>query len=380
MRGARFTDLTGRRLRAQMGAMTGGAQFSSLPRFEELATRWRALEARTSDMSFFLGWTWMGAWLGSSGAAPTLLSVQDAEGQDVAMALIGTAQQRRRFGGLATAWLNQAGTMEMDRPFIEYNGLLVADDAPAGTWQMMVDALFTQNDWKALYLSGVEPESPLVTAGKVRRRILRDRSPAYFVDLHAIRQADGEYLFLLSSNTRSQIRRSIKEHGEPEAQAAQLPSQVDDWLGDMERLNRGRHQDNAWDHPGFRRFIRAVALAGLATGEVEVLRITTGDALAGYLVNFLYRGRAMNYQSAFVEAASNKSKPGLMCHMAAAERYACRADLEIYSLLAGKDRYKQSLSTGSETLEWWVLERACLPLEAEALARRLLRRPVGVVD
>ncbi|MEC7932040.1 MAG: CelD-like protein, partial [Pseudomonadota bacterium] len=42
-----------------------------------------------------------------------------------------------------------------------------------------------------------------------------------------------------------------------------------------------------------------------------------------------------------------------------------------------KDRYKQSLATCEERLEWWVVERFSPRLELEALLRRLLRRPAS---
>jgi CelD/BcsL family acetyltransferase involved in cellulose biosynthesis len=202
---------------------------------------------------------------------------------------------------------------------------------------------------------------------------LRDLSPAYAVDLAAVRSAKGDYLALLSSNTRSQIRRSFKEHGDATITCATSPEEIDAWLADMRRLNTGRHEDNAWEHEGFRYFAATIARAGLDTGEVELLRINCGGKLTGYLLNFRYRGRAMNYQSAFIAPSSSKSKPGLMCHATAVGRYA-EQGLALYSLLAGKDRYKQSLATSEEVLEWWSLERFSHALEIEALARRLLRR------
>jgi len=85
---------------------------------------------------------------------------------------------------------------------------------------------------------------------------------------------------------------------------------------------------------------------------------------------------AMNYQSALAEPRTAKDKPGLLCHAAAVAHYAAR-DLSLYSLLAGKDRYKQSLSTCEESLEWWMIERFSPRLEAEALLRRLLKRPAS---
>src|SRR3546814_6893404 len=64
----------------------------------------------------------------------------------------------------------------------------------------------------------------------------------------------------------------------------------------MRALNTGRHADNAWEEPLFRSFAHELVIRGLANGEVELLRITQSGHLLGYLLNFIYRGRAMNYQ------------------------------------------------------------------------------------
>ena len=61
-----------------------------------------------------------------------------------------------------------------------------------------------------------------------------------------------------------------------------------------------------------------------------------------------------------------------MCHSAAVAHYAARG-VDRYSFLAGKDRYKENLSTHGEELIWWTLERFDWRLEAEAVARRLFR-------
>ncbi|MBB6124184.1 GNAT family N-acetyltransferase [Sphingobium subterraneum] len=342
-----------------------------------LEQRWRALETHCVA-SFFLGWTWMGSWLSAcvEGTAPLpdLLAVQRG-GEDVALALVGHSVERRTFGRARTWWLNQAGHGDADRPFIEYNGLLVraqdANEAARAAW----DAIMTRRDWSALMLSGMAPDDALLTAAPaVRRRTLRDSSPAYFMDLHAVRAAKGDALSLLSSNTRSQIKRSIKDQpGDIVIDRAQDDATVTDWLAEMKQMNSGRHADNAWDLPIFQRFAAHITRAGMAGGSVELLRLCCSNAALGYLLNFVHNGCAMNYQSAFAEPLTPRSKPGLMCHMAAASRYA-DAGLERYSLLAGKDRYKQSLSTGAEELHWLRLERFTPALEAEACVRRILRR------
>lgn len=351
------------------------AQFSLGPDRVTLAARWQALEAR-SDASFFLGWTWTDAWLDSYAVRPELLAVTD-KGQDVALALVGRAMAPRLLGPAATLCLNQSGDPAADRPFIEYNGLLAARGRESEAVSTTLAVVDRRRDWRAFRLSGVSPGSPLL-ALPGRRKARVDVSPVYQVDLEGVRTAGGDYLGQLSSNTRSQIRRSMKDHGGalPTMTRATTMADVDAALEEMAMLNSGRYADNAWDDAAFRRFVAALCLRGLDNGEVELLRFSDAGGLIGLLVNFVYRGVAMNYQSAFAAPASPKDKPGLLCHAAAVGHYADRG-LTLYSLLAGKDRYKQSLATCEESLEWWVIERFAPRLEAEALLRHLLRRPAS---
>lgn len=347
--------------------MALSAQFTRLADPANLAPRWQALEGR-AEASFFLGWTWTGAWLESYAVRPELLSVTDGQGEDIALALFGHAMQPRLLGRSATLSLNQSGEAAADRPFIEYNGLLVARGREGEATDAALQAIDRRKDWRTLRLSGVAPESPLL-AIPARRRTRLDLSPVYQVDLEAVRASD--YLTLLSANSRSQIRRAIKDHGGAlPAITAATAAEVEPWLTEMQALNAGRHADNAWDDPAFRRFVATLAARG---GEaVELLRFTDSGGVVGLLLNFIHGGVAMNYQSAFAVPRTAKDKPGLLCHAAAVGHYAARG-LALYSLLAGKDRYKQSLATREEALEWWQIDRFSPRLEAEAWLRKLLR-------
>ena len=356
--------------------MALSAHFHPLPDIAALAPRWQALEA-ASDASFFLGWTWTSSWLESYAVHPDLLSVTDGEGRDVALALIGRAMQPRLLGRCATLFLNQSGDPTADRPYVEYNGLLARRGLEAESASALHTALQRRTDWQALRMSGIAPGSPLLNLPS-RRATRLDSSPVYQADLDAVRAAGGDYLSLLSANTRSQIRRAIKDHGGslPMVTVASTAGEAAAWIEEMRVLNEGRHADNAWADPAFRRFITLLADRGRDSGEVELLRFADGTGVVGLLVNFVYRGQAMNYQSAFAAPLSPKDKPGLLCHAAAVAHYQVRG-LALYSLLAGKDRYKQSLATREEALEWWLVERFSPRLEAEAVLRRLLRRPAS---
>ncbi|MCB2013606.1 MAG: GNAT family N-acetyltransferase [Sphingobium sp.] len=355
------------------------ARFEHVESAAALEPRWRAVEAQAGeDASFFLRWTWMGSWLAAlenAGIALPQLLAMSQDGQDRALALIGEGRARRRLGSVPATWLNESGSADGNRPFIEYNGLLCAKaDKPAAV-HAFGEAMGRRQDWRVFHLSGLEFGTRLPDLPGIRRKKLRDASPSYYVDLNKVYEAGGDYLSLLSANTRSQIKRSLKdEPGNLTLERAEDEASIDHWLGDMARLNQGRHVDNAWDNGFFRDFVKRITHAGLADGTVELLRVASGDEEpVGYLVNFVWAGRAMNYQSAFASPRTAKSKPGLMCHAAAVTRYA-DAGLSRYSLLAGKDRYKHSLSTGAEELNWWALERFDWRLEIEAAARRLFAR------
>lgn len=345
-----------------------------LPPIDALEPRWRALEAR-ADGSFFLSWTWIGSWLRATGARPDLVGVRDGAGDEIGLALFGLAPEKRRLGRPRTLRLNESGDADRDRMFIEYNAPLAARDREMDVAAAIAHLLARRRDWRVLRLSGVTDDCLLTGMVPVRRRILADVSPAHGVSLAAVREAVGDYLSLLSANTRSQIRRSLRDHGDGELMIAraQDAGTVADWLAQMHRLNAGRHADNAWDAPTFRAFAAEIAQAGLVSGAVDLLRVGIGGDVTGYLLNFVHRDRAMNYQSAFAAPVSPKDKPGLVTHMAAVAHYAARG-LSLYSLLAGRDRYKQSLATGAEELQWWQLERFSPALEAEYWLRRLLRR------
>jgi CelD/BcsL family acetyltransferase involved in cellulose biosynthesis len=352
--------------------MTLTASFSPLSPLPELGRRWQALEERATG-SFFLGWTWMESWLSATAAKPELLAIRDGD-VDVALAMIGRSKAKRLLGRTSTLWLNQAGDADIDRPFIEYNGLL--STAPGVADAVAMQALLARRDWRALRLSGLASGAALPSEGVFRRRVRTDVSPAYHVDLAAVRDVGGDYLSRLSANTRSQIRRAAKDYQSGPEILVGGPAEGEQWLDEMQALNGGRHADNAWDSPRFRKFAATLLHNGFSRGEVELLRIMSGEQTIGLLLNFIYRGRAMNYQSAFSAPLSTKGKPGLLCHAVAVERYAAMG-LSRYSLLAGRDRYKQSLSTGAESLEWWTLERFSPRLEAEALVRKLLKRPAS---
>ena len=95
----------------------------------------------------------------------------------------------------------------------------------------------------------------------------------------------------------------------------------------------------------------------------------------GCLYNFIYQGVVHFYQSGFNYSDFSHFKPGLVCHSLAIP---LNADLnhKIYDFLASNVQYKRSLSTHTNHLVWYTIQKPRLRFKLEKLAKvtkRLLK-------
>ncbi len=350
------------------GTITRGLAVSLAPvgDFAALGERWRALEAR-ADASFFQSWTWTGCLAAERFPDPVLLAAE-AEGETVALALFN-----RRGGWRGeTLFLGESGAAGLDSPFIEHNGPLIA----RGWEDRVMPALLggalrgaiaggrtAAGRWawgRGLVLSGVPPalEMALRAAGAVTRRVAERVSP--FLTLPGPPLLDR-----VSANTRYQIRRAERRYaaaGPLEVTRAGAVAQAWEWLEAMAALHQAgwqaRGKPGAFAEPFFGRFHRELIARALPQGACDLLRITAGGRIVGFLYNLIREGRVLSYQSGFDYAgAGGHEKPGLVCHHLAVERYR-QAGYQVYDLLAGESRYKSSLADSAATLLW--LEAAAL--------------------
>ncbi len=343
--------------------------------FARLGERWRALEAQ-ADCSFFQSWTWTGCLAEERFPDPVLLEVQQ-DGETVALALFN----RRRFVR-QTLLLGETGDGIRDTPYIEYNGVLVARQAPPALRDWLRAARRepigreTRPPWlpRRLVLSGVGEASldAARAAGQVR---IRRSEEARWIDLARLRATGGDFLDGLSANTRYQVRRSDRDYaalGTLAVRRADTAEEAHDWLDELAALHQAtwtaRGRPGVFAPPFFARFHRALIDRGMRRGEIDLLRVTAGTQAIGLLYNFRYRGQALAYQGGFDYAGAGRHhKPGLTCHHQAI-RLAAAAGLDRYDLLAGGDRYKRSLADGATLLHWLEIGRGGAVV---ALGRRM---------
>lgn len=326
-----------------------------------LGARWRALEARV-ECSFFQSWAWVGCLAELRYDDPVLAETR-RDGRVVALALFN--RRRGRWPWTPDRlWLAESGRAKWDSVFVERNGAL-CDPADGAALRHCLRAAA---QGRIVTLSGVGP-GQAEAAEALRSTVVSQTRTAPALDL------GGDPLGRLSANTRSQLRRSARRYGEIgplQVIRAETAEQRHAFLRALAVLHQAawtaRGQPGAFAGEGFTRFHHALIDR---TEAVELLRVTAGEAVVGYLHGFLHRGRVCAYQSGFDYAgAPPHGKPGMTCHGLAIERYA-REGCAAYDFLGGADRYKTSLASSAETLHWLTL----LPRRSpQGLAARLKAR------
>jgi hypothetical protein len=336
---------------------------------------WKGLGA-VCPHAYFLSWGFVETWLESlpkeTGLKLAVLREHDAA---IGAAFLGHSRVVRQKVFRSDAWLlNQTGSRRLDQIYIEDNAIL-ADPAARIAMHDLLGQL--PGAWDELYFSGVDPRS---ATGKLLERVeppyrvlIANRIPAPYVDLAAARQKD--YLGLLSSNTRSQARRSYKQY---EARgplrrevAADLASALEIYedLVDLHRdWWRRRGHLGAFASPYFKGFHRSLIERRFAAGEIQLIRVRCGDETIGCLYNFVWNGTVSFYQSGFRMEDDNRLKPGFVLHTEAV-RYNAERGHALYDFMASFDEYKVRMATHQRELVWARVQKPRLKFAVERVIR-----------
>lgn len=327
--------------------------------FEVVGRKWRSLEQR-ADLSFFQTWTWLGCKVESRFPAPVLLQA----GGDDAPTGLALLNRTGSFWQPERLLLGESGDATLDAIFTEYNAPLLARgheaDMPACIEALLLHPMAPRRRpaRRTLRLSGVTDAVLHAARQTGVVHSVQSRS-APFVDLTALGDGEESFLASLSANTRYQLRRSLRRYeaaGPLHLQRADSVSQALLFLENLVRLHQAtwqaRGKPGAFADGAILAFHRTLIARAVPRREADLLRITAGHQVLGYLYNFVCRQRVFAYQSGFDYAAARlHQKPGLTSHYLAIESYR-RQDYRSYDFLAGADRYKTSHSNSLAMLHW----------------------------
>ncbi len=369
---------------------TLSARLEPISRLTELERLWQDLERRSAG-SFFQSWAWIGCWLRHlpPDLAPRALVV--SVGERVVGLGVLIARREQRHGWLRTTMLhlNEAGDDRIDPIAIEYNGILVdraigmTDVARAGLAWLVAH----EPGWDELSLRGLDNGSAQALA-RVAADIglgvrVRADDRCDYVDLSELRRAGFDHLGALSRNTRYQVRRAMRLYEASGPLSIRAASNTEEALGFLDEL-RGLHQASwvrrgqagAFANDFYDRFHRELVATRFDAGETQLLRISAGPRVIGYLYNLVKDGKVHAYQSGFDFGSDTRLKPGLVSHSLAIE-YNRKAGARLYDFMAGASQYKMSLGTHVDRMIWLVFYRKHLMLRLENTLRTMKARITG---
>jgi CelD/BcsL family acetyltransferase involved in cellulose biosynthesis len=342
------------------------------PEAAALEAMWRRLEAR-ADITFYLSWHWIGAWIAEAGPPDDVLVGRSA-GEIVCLGLLRRSVQRRHgFVRSRTLHLHETGDEEKDIIFIEYNGFLT--DRRFGRLEPQGLAFVKRvGGFDEVELGGFADRAyETVRAAGYRTHVHASKTSA-FVDLTSVRNAGGDYLATVSSNTRYQIRRALKIYegrGPLALQPARTVEEALRFFDEMGVLHEGawrqRGEGGAWRYPFLLAFHRRVIETAFPEGGIDIVRISCGDATIGYIHCLVREGWVGSYLSGFAYEEDNKVKPGLVSFYLYIE-HLLKTSRHVFDFLAGDHRYKMSLGQPGATIYWFrVQERRPQLLVEDAL-------------
>jgi CelD/BcsL family acetyltransferase involved in cellulose biosynthesis len=279
--------------------------------------------------------------------------------------------------------LHATGIRDIDDLTIEYNGFLVDKSCTDDIEQTMLDFLLQRTGVRRVEVAMASARFAKLAQPAPKNFLVRsDFKQSYLVDLAQVRASGSDFLGTLSANTRSQIKRSLsayRELGELRIDAAQSVEQATAFFHELKTLHaqvwieRGKHSRFATS-PIAQRFHTALIADAFDKGEVQLLRVTAGACVLGYLYNFVYRGRVIFYQSGFNYGLLDKhDRPGMVCHTMTVQ-HQLQAGHDLYDLAAGDYRYKASLAKHHEMQGSHVFQQGGLLPRLDASMRKVMGR------
>jgi CelD/BcsL family acetyltransferase involved in cellulose biosynthesis len=361
----------------------GDLSVSLLGRDDRLAAQkaWREVERQVGDVGLACSWDWTEVWLEHFGDVVRhefAVATEDGVPRGALLLTRGVGRTRHRIP-VNTLHFGTAGEPSDDAIYVEYNRALIAPGKRSAVAAAVLAAIREDDTWDELRLDGFAPEEaePFLAAD----RDLQPRfEPCPTVDLRSAEQHDGEVLAILTSNTRYQVRRSIRAFGGVEGEWAETIDHAFDIFDELVQLHGKRWREVG--RPGvfaserFLEFHRSLVRRLFDNRAICLYRARSQLGTIGCLYSFVEGRNLFSYQLGLARFGDNKMKPGFVTH-ALCMRAAYDRGLADYNFLADASPWKRELATEERQLVWAVASRPRLKIRlADALGatRRLARR------
>jgi Acetyltransferase (GNAT) domain len=274
---------------------------------------------------------------------------------------------------------------------LESNGAFGANTKTGEHWiSTLFSSLNNQEEWDEVILPALRQSDFNVAQEQAQvngwsAELMRDRpffsTRFQITTQNSFPQIQENILMQLSSNTRAQIRRSIRQateqFGSLSIASASNRVEVVQWLNILAAWHHARWGKTAdaggFSNPVFLAFQESLALTNLVSGHLRLHKVCAGSTVLGYLFNFQWRGAELFYVGAFNYQQASAIKPGLLSHFLAMCQAAQNGETR-YEFLAGHHRYKESLSNEQGSNYDLRIRRKRAFFDLETKAKRILKR------
>src|SRR5690606_16559237 len=101
-------------------------------------------------------------------------------------------------------------------------------------------------------------------------------------------------------------------------------------------------KDGSFANANWVQFHRDVIKEGFSRHEIQILRISAGKKIIGYVYSFIWRGTAYMLQTGFAQEENNIKRAGFVSHCLAMQ-YNSAQSIRTYDYMCGEAEYKQVL-------------------------------------
>jgi Acetyltransferase (GNAT) domain len=345
------------------------------------------LEEQIGDVGLTCSWDWTEVWLDHFGDIVEHDFAVVSDGDDpcgIVLVTRGIGQKRSRVP-VKTIHFGTAGEPRGDSIYVEYNRALIVPKLRPAAARALLESIQEDDSWDELRLDGFAPdeaEAFLAADPRIQPRL----EPCPTVDLRAADRFDGDVLSILTSNTRYQVRRSIRAFGSVQGEWAQEPDEALDILDELIRLHQKRWSDvgrpGVFSSERFASFHRSLIERLFGRGWIVLFRARSPAETIGCLYSFVERENVLSYQLGLARFQDNKMKPGFVTHTLCMQSSYDRG-LRDYNFLAGATPWKRELATTERQLVWGVASRRRLKLvvaDALNMGKRLTDRLISVAS
>ena len=352
--------------------------------YEGLGRDWVSLQRR-GCASFFTSWVWVENWLYTYAPLIKVLRVMRGE-QLIGLGMMAFSTRRvLRIAKVNCCHLHQTGEQDLDQIWIEHNNFVTLKGCEAEVVEAALEFLAANDLCNELVVSGISVAHSGYFNGVADWQTREDWStPAYGVNLKALREAGSNYLASLSRNSRANIRRSMRAYQTQGRFEVEYPKDaghaVEMFLEQashhIARWGAGRGQ-SGFANPHFVEFHTNLIRRRFNKRCIDIIRLRVDSEPVAYFYNFRWGKTVYFYLGSLVPKLQNVYKPGLLGHAICIQAYLDEG-FDYYDFMGGNERYKASLATVDGGMRKIVLRRSSHLLALEARAKATKDKLAGV--